>query len=64
MLKRKVRKLIEEENPRQPLTDDQLAAEMAKPDKYLDTGPCFAPVILDDVREKLAEQAERSAPTE
>jgi RNA polymerase sigma-54 factor len=26
VLKRKVRKLIEEENPRQPLTDDQLAA--------------------------------------
>jgi len=26
VLKRKVRKLIEEENPRHPLTDDQLAA--------------------------------------
>ncbi len=28
LLKRKVKKLIEEENPRKPLTDDQLAAEL------------------------------------
>jgi RNA polymerase sigma-54 factor len=28
VLKRKVRKLIEEEDPRKPLTDDQLAAKL------------------------------------
>ncbi|NYF79775.1 RNA polymerase factor sigma-54 [Granulicella arctica] len=30
LLKRKVKKLIEEEDPRKPLTDDQLAAELQK----------------------------------
>ena len=30
LLKRKVRKLIDDEDPRRPLTDDQLAAELQR----------------------------------
>jgi len=40
------------------LTDEQLTAEMAKPDVLVETGECFDPVTIDDVRAAKAEGAD------